>query len=139
MLFFSSSEMITAKALSKSLFCSSTTAMILSMILSGFSSSAAFAAFPNKDILLSDATLTRKNSSRLFENIPRNLRRSRRGTLGSLASCMTRALKDIQLISLIMLPGFLRVIYFFISVLSSKFNAKWFRAILYFDELLLCR
>ncbi|MNY21207.1 hypothetical protein D3C86_1547380 [compost metagenome] len=130
--------MITAKALSKSLFCSSTTAMILSMILSGFSSSAAFAALPSRDILLSDATLTRKNSSRLLEKMPRNLRRSKRGTLGSLASCITRALKDIQLISLIMVPGFLRVIYCFIAVLSSKFNAKWFRAILYFDELFLC-
>jgi hypothetical protein len=45
------------------------------------------------------ATRTRKNSSRLFEKIPRNRSRSRRGTEGSAASCSTLALKESQLIS----------------------------------------
>src|SRR5215212_3549724 len=54
---------------------------------------------PRIVIRLRVATRTRKNSSRLLEKIPRNLMRDLRGTLWSLASCKTRALKLSQLIS----------------------------------------
>ena len=46
------------------------------------------------------ATRTLKNSSKLFENIPRKRTRSRRGTVASAASCKTLALNESQLMSL---------------------------------------
>ena len=46
------------------------------------------------------ATRTLKNSSRLLEYIPKNLKRSTRGTLLSKLSCSTLSLKDSQLNSL---------------------------------------
>ena len=52
------------------------------------------------------ATLTLKNSSRLFEKIPKNLILSISGTEESAASCKTLWLNDSQLISrLIILFG----------------------------------
>jgi hypothetical protein len=48
------------------------------------------------------ATLTLKNSSRLFEKIPKNFMRSVNGTVSSAASCNTLLLNDNQLISLLL-------------------------------------
>ena len=45
------------------------------------------------------ANRTRKNSSKLLENIPRKRSLSSKGTVGSAASCNTRALKVSQLFS----------------------------------------
>ena len=59
-----------------------------------------FPDFPDKETLLTIAYLTLKNSSKLFEKIPRNLNRSINGVFESSASCKTRALKSSQLISL---------------------------------------
>src|SRR6476469_4090275 len=53
----------------------------------------------NSTMRFNVATRTRKNSSRLFEKIPRNRSRSRRGTEGSAASCSPLALKESQVIS----------------------------------------
>ena len=45
------------------------------------------------------ATLTRKNSSKLLEKIPKNLILICNGTFGSIASCSTLSLKESQVIS----------------------------------------
>ncbi len=63
-------------------------------------SDVAFDLFPlNSAMRFNVATRTRKNSSILLEKMPRNLILSRRGTVGSAASCKTRPLNANQLIS----------------------------------------
>jgi hypothetical protein len=56
------------------------------------------------------ATLTLKNSSRLLENIPRNLIRSASGTPVSAASCSTLSLNDNQLSSRLIMVLCLRIL-----------------------------
>ena len=56
------------------------------------------------------ATLTRKNSSVLLENMPRNFTLCRSGTLGSPASCKTLPLNDSQLMSLAIVLRLIAVI-----------------------------
>ena len=56
--------------------------------------------FPASTIRFTVAYLTLKNSSKLFENIPKNRNLSINGTLSSEASCKTLALNCNQLISL---------------------------------------
>ena len=55
---------------------------------------------PVKLNLLIAAKRTLKNSSKLFEKIPKNLNLSNKGTVVSAASCNTLALKANQLFSL---------------------------------------
>ena len=65
------------------------------------------ARLPSTNNRLRVAILTLKNSSKLFEKMPKKRRRSITGTLVSDASCNTRSLKDNQLISrLINFPFF---------------------------------
>ena len=60
-----------------------------------------FPVFWDWAMRLTVANRTWKNSSRLFEKIPKNRNRSIKGTVGSAASCSTRALKSNQLSSLL--------------------------------------
>ena len=68
-----------------------------------------FVSICSRLILLIAAYRTRKNSSKLFEKIPKNLNLSNNGTFSSAASCNTRALNVNQLFSLSMY-GF--ILYF---------------------------
>src|SRR5690606_29498065 len=65
----------------------------------GLNPSLSTAFFLSRSKLRSEATRTRKNSSRLDEKIARNPRRSKSGTAGSAASWSTRALNESQLSS----------------------------------------
>ena len=58
-----------------------------------------FASLSFSTSLVSEATLTRKNSSRLFEYMPKKESLSKRGTSFFSASCKIRWLKYIQLTS----------------------------------------
>jgi len=98
--FFFNSLWISFQIWSKSFCKVSTFSCIDSSILSGSSSRCILDLASNCIILFNVATLTLKNSSRLFENIPKNLILSLSGTVLSEASCNTRLLNDNQLMSL---------------------------------------
>ena len=96
---FFSSLRISFQIRSNSFCCSTTISCISSNMASGVTSKCILDFFPNSIIRLSVATRTRKNSSRLLENIPRKRMRSLNGTVSSAASCKTRLLNESQLIS----------------------------------------
>ena len=71
-------------------------------------------------ILRIAAYRTRKNSSKLFEKIPKNLNLSNNGTFSSAASCNTLALNANQLFSLSMYGFILFVCSVYLDVIVSK-------------------